>query len=229
MNEAFAQPWWVNSLGAIPVVVILGWWKQGIQLRWRVLVIVSLFAVAFGFVEAAVVVYLRAAVGLLPGYMGTLSDIRRAAAGYQQAKSIQAFPSSLLTIEICREGATILMLGSVAWLCASRARQKWACFLWAFAIWDLTYYASLRITVGWPQSLTVKDVLFLIPVPWISQVWFPIAVSSLTILAIVAVNRRESGIEESRAEKSVITKEVKTLGADTTLESSGAGYFRQSP
>jgi len=28
------------------------------------------------------------------------------------------------------------------------------------------------------------DVLFLIPVPWIAQVWFPLAVSSLTVIAI---------------------------------------------
>jgi len=28
------------------------------------------------------------------------------------------------------------------------------------------------------------DVLFLIPVPWVAQVWFPLLVSALTVLAI---------------------------------------------
>jgi hypothetical protein len=57
-------------------------------------------------------------------------------------------------------------------------------FLWTFAFWDLFYYFSLYILIKWPPKLTTIDVLFLIPVPWIAPVWFPIAISSLTIIVI---------------------------------------------
>ncbi len=41
-----------------------------------------------------------------------------------------------------------------------------------------------RIPIGWPGSFFSPDLLFLIPVPWLAQVWFPILISSLTILVI---------------------------------------------
>jgi hypothetical protein len=54
----------------------------------------------------------------------------------------------------------------------------------------MTYYAGLWATVRWPYSLLSPDVLFLIPVPWVAQVWFPLLVSALAILAVIAGNRR---------------------------------------
>ena len=60
-------------------------------------------------------------------------------------------------------------------------------FLWAFAVWDITHYVGLWATVRWPASLRDLDVLFLIPVPWLAQVWFPVVVSMLTLLATVMV------------------------------------------
>jgi len=78
----------------------------------------------------------------------------------------------------------MVMLTMVALLAGSSGRERWAAFLWAFAIWDLSYYAGLWATIRWPTSLLDLDVLFLIPVPWIAQVWFPLLVSLMTILAI---------------------------------------------
>jgi hypothetical protein len=188
----WAQPWWVNLLFLIPVIAYFGWRHEELLLTWRQIGFITSFAVAFGFVEAAVVVYLRAAIGLLPGYTGTLSELQHASAGYQQAKSIVQFPTGLLTVEVFREAATIIMLVSLAMLAASKARERWAVFLWAFAVWDITYYAGLWEIVRWPASLKDLDVLFLIPVPWLAQVWFPVLVSGLTLLAIVIVMfRRE--------------------------------------
>ena len=154
------------------------------------LCVAALFGIAFGFVEASVVVYLRAALGFLPGYMGTLADVINQSAGYQQIQAITVIPKSLMTVEFFREIATIVMLGTVALLSAKRFREQCAFFLWTFAFWDLFFYAGLWLTVRWPSSLSTGDVLFLIPVPWIAQVWFPILVSGLTILA-VALNRRD--------------------------------------
>jgi hypothetical protein len=193
--QVWAQPWWVNLLILIPLTTYLAFRRKGSLLNPQQLITLAIFAAAFGFVEAAVVVYLRAAVGLLPGYVGTLSDLQNSSRGYEQAKSISEFPQSLLTIEVYREAATIVMLLGVAVLAASRARARWAAFLWLFALWDIAYYAGLWATVRWPASLTDLDVLFLIPVPWIAQVWFPLLVSGLTLLAIALSSLERSASE----------------------------------
>jgi len=182
--QVWAQPWWVNLLVFVPLIVWFLWWREGLLLRWRQLIILAGFGAGFGFVEAAVVVYLRAAAGLLPGYAGTLSDVQRSAGIYLPAQSISQFPQSLLTVEVFREAATMVMLASVALLAAPKVRERWAAFLWVFATWDITYYAGQWATVRWPSSLKDLDVLFLIPVPWVSQVWFPVLVSALTLLAV---------------------------------------------
>jgi hypothetical protein len=182
--QVWAQPWWVNLLILIPLASYFAFRRHRRLLNWPQLVLLAIFALAFGFAEAAVVVYLRAAVGLLPGYTGSLSQLQNSPQGYEQAKSISQFPPSLLTIEMYREAATMIMLLSVALLAASRAGARWAAFLWTFALWDIAYYAGLWATVRWPASLTDLDVLFLIPVPWMAQVWFPLLVSGLTVLAI---------------------------------------------
>src|SRR5215470_1216353 len=130
-----AEPWWVNLLVLVPLVAYFSWRRGGVPVAPRQLLISGAFALAFGFVESAVVVYLRAAVGLLPGYQGTLAEVRQSTQTYQQEKSITESPQSLLTIEVFREAATILMLVSIAMLVAPRTRERWAAFLWAFALW----------------------------------------------------------------------------------------------
>jgi len=125
------------------------------------------------------------------GYRGTLSDVRQSsAASYKQEESLSEFPESLLNIEVLREAATMVMLTTVALLAGIGMRERCAIFLWTFAVWDITYYAGLWVTVRWPSSLKDLDVLFLIPVPWVSQVWFPILISALTLVAVLAVWKR---------------------------------------
>ena len=148
MNEfvLFAEPWWVNLLIAIPFVAYFLWRKRGLAIPWRTLVISGLFGIAFGFVEASVVVYLRAAVGLLPGYAGTLADIAHLSSDvYLQAKILGELPQSLLTVELFREAATMIMLLCIALLAAAGVRERWAMFLWTFAVWDVVY---LRRSLG---------------------------------------------------------------------------------
>lgn len=182
--QIWAHPWWVNLLVLVPLTTLFAFRRKGLPLNWRQLLIIAIFATAFGFVEAAVVVYLRAALGLLPRYTGSLSKLQHASPGYQQAASLSQFPQSLLTIEMYREAATMVMLVGMALLAASQTSSRWAAFLWVFALWDIAYYAGLWATIRWPASLTDLDVLFLIPVPWVAQVWFPLLVSMLTVLAI---------------------------------------------
>ena len=189
--QALAQPWWVNFLAFIPFVGWTVWKRKGLVVTGRQLILLAVFAGAFGFVESAVVIYLRAATDLLPGYRGTLSDVQRSSASsYKQEESLSEFPKSLLTIEILREAATMVMLTTVALLAGTRLRERCAIFLWTFAVWDISYYAGLWATVRWPSSLKDLDVLFLIPVPWVSQVWFPILISVLTLVAVLAAWKR---------------------------------------
>ncbi|HXY23828.1 MAG TPA: hypothetical protein VEI73_04210 [Candidatus Acidoferrum sp.] len=181
-----AEPWWVNLLVLIPPLAYVSWRRGGVPLTRQQLLISAGFAAAFGFIEATVVAYLRAATGLLPGYQGTLADvIRHSSEFYQQPQALTQFPKSLLTLEVLREAATILVLISVALLTAPKARSRLAVFLWTFAIWDIVYYAALWATVRWPQSLKDADVLFLIPQPWFSPVWYPLLVSVLAMLAVL--------------------------------------------
>ncbi len=152
----------------------------------------ALFSASFGFVEAAVVVYLRTAAGVFGNYSSTISQLRHSSSAYQQAvSSLAQFPHSLRTIEAFREAATMIMLVTVALLAGAKAKERWASFLWAFAGWDLTYYVGLWAILRWPSSLKDYDVLFLLPVPWVAQVWFPLLVSTLTLL-IVALSRTEN-------------------------------------
>ncbi len=198
MNEfvLFAEPWWVNLLFFLPFIAYYIWWKKGLRISTRILFLTALFGISFGFVEAAVVVYLRAAVGLLPKYGGTLADVAQLSSDiYVQANILGELPKSLMTVELFRETATMIMLISVALLVVKNTRERWAVFLWTFAIWDIFYYVGLWSTVRWPSSLLSPDVLFLIPVPWFSQVWYAFLVSTLVIIAVVLANKRgnESG------------------------------------
>lgn len=180
-----AHPLWVNLLVLVPLALYFAWRNRGIQISWRQFLFATIFSVAFGFVEAAVAVYLSAAADLLPGYTGTLSEVQRLAkATPPETLSISQFPESLLEVEVLREAATIVMLVSVALLAASKARERCAVFLWTFALWDVSYYAGLWATIRWPTSLIDFDLLFLIPEPWIAQVWFPLLVSVLTLVAV---------------------------------------------
>ena len=183
--QLLAQPLWVNLLVLIPLARFFAWRTRGIQISGRQFLFATIFAIAFGFVEATVVVYLRAAAGLLPGYTGTLSEVQHLGGGtHLEPPTISQFPQSLLTVEMLREGATILMLVSIALLAVAGVRERWAVFLWTFALWDITYYAGLWATIRWPTSLKDLDVLFLIPVPWVAQVWFPLLVSALTLISV---------------------------------------------
>jgi len=137
------------------------------------LLLLAIFGLAMAHFEGVVVVYLRKALGMLD------SESNR--------ESVGKIPERYLHIEISREAATIIMLVVIAWLTGDTLIEKGVFFLWTFAFWDLFYYVSLYILIKWPPKLTTIDVLFLIPVPWIAPVWFPVAVSSATIIAIAVL------------------------------------------
>src|SRR5260370_8828503 len=119
-----AQPWWVTLVVVVPPLAWFSWSRGGVRLTWAQLIVSGIFAASFGFLEAVVVVYLRAAVGLLRGYQGTLADvIRMSGQYYVQSQSISQFPKSLLTLEFLRGAATMLMLLSGALLTSANSRS----------------------------------------------------------------------------------------------------------
>jgi hypothetical protein len=137
------------------------------------LILLAIFGLAMAHLEGVVVVYLRKVLGLPDSE--------------SNKESVGKFPKRYLNIEISREVATIVMLAAIALLVGETWLERGVCFLWTFAIWDLFYYVSLYILIKWPPTFKTIDVLFLIPVPWIAPVWFPIGVSSLTIIVIAVL------------------------------------------
>ena len=115
-----------------------------------------LYAVAMGYLEAAVVVYLRA-LYYPEGFSFPLNPI----------------DAGILRVEIGREAATVVMIFAVAWAAARSGWQTLTGFALVFGVWDVAYYAGLQILLGWPGSLVEPDVLFLIPVVWVGPVWAP--------------------------------------------------------
>lgn len=193
--ELFARPWWVNILIIVSFAAYAVWWKRGLRIEPATLVLTALYAVAMGYLEAATVVYLRIS-GALLGTDGKLIGMLQGAVdlsthSMNPSLTLATLPAVLGRIETFREAATILMLVMVACLAIKSSRERWAIFLWIFAFWDLSYYAGLWFSSGWPNALTTADVLFLIPVPWYAQVWFPYLVSGLTVAAVI-LGRKES-------------------------------------
>lgn len=96
----------------------------------------------------------------------------------------------LLIIEVGREAATLLMLGSVAWAVGANARSWLAALGIAWGVWDLAFYGWLRVMIGWPDSLGTWDLLFLLPVPWAAPVLAPVIVAgSLAVGGSIALAR----------------------------------------
>ena len=130
------------------------------------------FAAAMGFAEAAVVVYLREFYYPL-GFCFPL----------------KALPARLLAVETLREAATLVMLAGAAALSGRDLPRRLAAFLFCFGVWDLFYYAFLKLLLGWPASPLTWDLLFLIPVPWAGPVLAPVICSLTMILLAACVER----------------------------------------
>lgn len=151
-----------------------------------------LFGISFGYVEAAVVVYLRtmyepvryrAHPQRAPGELFPLITSEQLSATAPEA-------IRLVGIETVREAATLLMLAGVALAAAGSGRLWLPAFALTFGTWDLFYYVFLKVLVGWPASLLTWDVLFLLPVPWAAPILAPAIVSvSIIVMGLTALRR----------------------------------------
>lgn len=122
------------------------------------ILIVTIYAIAMGFLESAVVIYLRKLYYPL-GFNFPLKGF---------------IEPTILGVEWIREFATIVMLLTIGILAAKKFYPRLAYFLYAFAVWDIFYYVFLKVYLNWPSSLLELDILFLIPWPWVGPVLAPI-------------------------------------------------------
>ncbi len=135
--------------------------------------VVIVFAVAMGYLEASVAVYLREL--YFPG-------------GF--SFPFHELPREALPVEIAREAATIVMLAAVGTLAGRRFWERFAWFIVAFGIWDIVYYAGLKIIINWPAHILEPDLLFLIPSVWVGPVVAPALVSVEMIVFGLLIARR---------------------------------------
>lgn len=157
--------------------------KAGPPFR-RTVAALLLFGLSFGYVEAAIVVYLRAIYDPIrqeihpdkpPGELLPLIT-------YEDLKALGVVHQRRLLTELGREFATLVMLAAVALAVARRPVTFMAAFCTIFGIWDVFYYVFLKVLIDWPTSLMTWDILFLLPVPWVGPVISPVIVALTMIV-----------------------------------------------
>jgi hypothetical protein len=131
--------------------------------RWTVVVA---FAIAMAWVEAASVYYIRALVGRIQPYQ------------------VDPLPMNgpLGSVELWREASTLVMLAMLGLLAGRTWRHRAAYAAIAFGVWDIFYYAFLRLMSGWPKTALDWDILFLLPLPWWGPVLAPLSIALVMIL-----------------------------------------------
>jgi hypothetical protein len=138
---------------------------------------VTAYAMAMGVLEAAVVIYLRRL------YFPS---------GFQFP--VRLVDTDIGIVELWRELATVVMLAAVGALAGRTRSERFAWFIYSFGLWDLVYYAFLKIALGWPESLFTWDILFLLPVPWAGPVLAPcIVAATMCGLALTTVWHTDRG------------------------------------
>jgi len=126
---------------------------------------VGLFAVAFAYVEATVVVYLRQMYGI-----------------HDLLRDIPAFDPKIAFVEVGREFSTLLMLLAVGWAAGRSLQTRLGFTFFSFGLWDIFYYVWLKLFITWPESLLAPDILFLLPLPWWGPVSGPVLIAVLMVI-----------------------------------------------
>lgn len=133
------------------------------------------WGVAFAYIEASVVVYLRK-IYYPEGF----------------AFPVVVTDISVIVIEVIREAATLVILWATANLACKRRQNVLAAFILLFGVWDIFYYVFLKLVLNWPEGFNSWDLLFLIPLPWTGPVWAPVVVSLGLVYAGAAVLLRDA-------------------------------------
>ncbi len=145
----------------------------------------AVFSIAMGFMESAIVVYLRKI--YYPG-------------GFQFP--LTPIDSPMGIIETLREAATLFMLVAIGIIAGKTKLQRFSFFLFCFAVWDIFYYVFLKLLIDWPFTVLDWDILFLIPAPWIGPVLAPCILSLTMILYAFVFTFSEQRVQKIQIKKS---------------------------
>ena len=133
----------------------------------------TLYAAAFGYVEALVVVYIRRLGAMPPGLDYPAIWARRHLAWSGAAIIQEMRRLGVYETEYTREIATLLLLLGPACAAGRTGRERLGLYLYTFAVWDETFYLWLRLCTGFPSKLSDTDIYFLVPWAWYGPVWLP--------------------------------------------------------
>jgi len=125
---------------------------------------VAVFSIAMGFLESAVVVYIRE-IYYPDGF----------------AFPLKIMSEKIMITELLRELATLVMLAGIGILAGRSNLERFGFFIFSFGIWDIFYYVFLYALLGWPESLFTWDILFLLPTTWVGPVLAP-CINALTMI-----------------------------------------------
>jgi hypothetical protein len=135
------------------------------------LLMVVIFSIAMGFLETAVVVYLRE-LYFPDGFRFPL----------------RAVSQQIAITELIREFSTIVMLIGIGFLAGQNAASRFGYFLLSFAVWDIFYYIFLYLILDWPVHILEWDILFLIPILWTGPVITPVIISlAMMMLGLIMI------------------------------------------
>ena len=135
------------------------------------------WGIAFGYIEAAIVIYLRK-IYYPDGF----------------SFPIVLADTDIAVVEVLRELMTLIIIWAVAELTFRSFNKKLAGYMIIFGIWDIFYYIFLKIFLDWPESYLTWDILFLIPLPWVGPVLAPVLVSlSLIYAGIIILVKMDRG------------------------------------
>jgi hypothetical protein len=125
---------------------------------------VIIFSIAMAFLETAIVIYIRK-LYYPEGFVFPLKVI----------------DMDIAVTEVLRELATLIMLAGIGIIAGKKNIERFAYFLFSFAVWDIFYYVFLKVMLNWPESFLTWDILFLIPTIWVGPVLAPL-INSLTMI-----------------------------------------------
>ena len=161
----------------------------------KALFIYFILFVSLAYIESAIVVYLRET--YYPnGFHFPITIIE----------------NRIAFIEIGREAFTIIILWFSTVLAADKFKEQFALFLYNFGLWDIFYYVWLKVFINWPSEWLEWDVLFLIPIPWVSPWEAPVIVSFCFIIAAYLVLKYPDRFKEHIFNKIEWTLEIFSAG-----------------
>ncbi|MCX8055988.1 MAG: hypothetical protein N3F03_00075, partial [Ignavibacteria bacterium] len=139
----------------------------------------SIFGIAFGLLEAIVVVYLRK-IYYPNGFSFPLTILE----------------PEMIKVEVVREITTIVMLATFGWILGKKFGERFSFFIFTFGVWDIFYYIGLKLFLNWPENLFTWDVLFLIPITWISPVLAPVICSiGMIVIALIYIYLKDKNYQ----------------------------------